>query len=161
MGSVLKIQRGGESPQVTYAKYNYTVSYTLNQKYMTIRKGSLTSIHVYHARSYSINQTNGYFAMNASEKTGYNDDFDGKYISFANPIGHDPINSGTLWFSSIYEVTHVYYYTTGPEMVGYHLTSVQNIKLGTLVGYVAGKLGEYPTDGPHTDGYYYKLLVTS
>lgn len=162
MGSVLKIQRGGEEVQVTYAKYNYTVSYSESKgSYITIHKGSLTNITVYHASSYTIDQTNGYFAMYATKKTGYNDDFDGKYISFANPVGNDPINQSKLWFSSIYDVENVYYYATAPEMKGYQLTSVRNIKLGSLVGYVAGKLGDYPTDGPHTDGYYYKLLVTS
>lgn len=160
MGSVLKIQRGGEEAQVTYAKYNYTTTYS-DQKASSETRAFVSgggSV-VYAARGHYLDQTRGLFSMDFTQITAssFNTNL---YSSFAltAPLS---TNNRTGYFSSVYEYTSYQYINGNNWVCGYLHTVVTSHVVGSLVGYVAGKLGDYPTDGPHTDGYYYKLLVTS
>lgn len=160
MGSALKIQRGGEEAKVTYARYTYTTSYSDQRATNASRAFNANgSSVVYTARGHYLDQTRCLFSMDFDQITAsaYNSNLY-KSFSLASPVS---TNNRTGYFTSVYE-----YYTTRAEgssryTYGYLHTILTRYTVGSLIGYVSGKIGEYPTDGPHSDGYYYKLLITS
>lgn len=102
---------------------------------------------IYVGTGYTFDSVNGFFNLTG---TTYIDvsNWSSRYPYRATESGATMMRQFVRTSENSNQYTHTFYYWNRR----------QKTVLGSLVGIVSGVEGQYPTDGAHTDGYWYKLI---